>query len=360
MTSKLSNQAECSFSLRDDCLASCAEQTDIMAGLQKKRIAITGGTGFLGSWVAEMVATLNDVYQLNINLDIYARSILSWSTKYPHLSGRDDIKLKSQDVRSPFEFDQETNFVIHAAGIPDNRIHVSDPLRVQQTIVIGASNALDAANQLKKLERFILVSSGLANGIPNRPGAVAENDCFPILAGQLHNGYIDSKRESENLAAIYRSQFRLPISVMRPFTFVGPYQQLDRPWAINSFLNDAIIGREIRVQGDGSARRSYLYGSDAAWWVLAGLVKGENGAVYNIGGPCPVTHNELISLIREKSSSKLRLSFQNSTIPVRQQDDLFPDTNLVSRHLGVTQTCLLKHAIDRTWDWNIKQLDIQN
>jgi dTDP-glucose 4,6-dehydratase len=61
MTSKLSNQAECLLSLRDDCLASCAEQNDIMAGLQKKRIAITGGTGFLGSWDDEMVATLNDV-----------------------------------------------------------------------------------------------------------------------------------------------------------------------------------------------------------------------------------------------------------------------------------------------------------
>ena len=157
---------------------------------------------------------------------------------------------------------------------------------------------------------------------------------------------------SESLSSIYRSQFRLPISVMRPFTFIGPYQELDRPWAINSFLNDAITGRDIRIHGDGTARRSYLYGSDAAWWVLAALVKGQSGGVYNLGSAAPVAHSELVKLICEKASLKPRLSFNTAPLPLLHQDDLFPDLTYSTKHLGVHQTCSLEQAIDKTWRWN--------
>ena len=338
--------------LYQDCIIASANQPQVRAQLNSKRIAVTGGTGFMGSWIAEMVAALNDEYKLGITLDLYARNTASWAKKYPHLSTRKDIFLKTQDVRSPFEFEQGTHFIIHAAGIPDNRIHASDPWRVQQTTVLGTANALDAANQLTQLERFLNVSSCLVNGSPNRPGAITETDSFPLSSGQLHQVYVDSKRASESLSAIYRSQFRLPISVMRPFTFVGPYQELDRPWAINSFLNDAITGRDIRIHGDGSAQRSYLYGSDVAWWVLVALVSGQNGGVYNLGSATPITHSDLIQLICEKTSLKPRLSFNTSPLPMAHQDDLFPDLTYSTKHLGVHQTCSLEQAIDKTWRWN--------
>jgi dTDP-glucose 4,6-dehydratase len=121
------------------------------------------------------------------------------------------------------------NYIIHAAGIPDNRIHASDPWRVQKTTVMGITNALDAANQLTQLECFVNLSSCLFNGVPDRPGAIKEVDFFPISSGQLHQVYLDAKRSSESLVSIYRSQFRLPICILRPFTFIGPYQDLDRP-----------------------------------------------------------------------------------------------------------------------------------
>ena len=110
------------------------------------------------------------------------------------------------------------------------------------------------------------------------------------------------------------------------------------------------------MQGDGSARRSYLYGSDAAWWVLAGLVIGKNGATYNIGSPSPVTHSELISLICERASISSRLNFNNKNIFYRRQDDLYPDTTLIYESLGVKQVFPLSQAIDRTWEWNKKQI----
>lgn len=336
--------------IRQDCLLACTTQPDVRSKLGLQHLAVTGGTGFLGTWIAEMVAALNDEHRLGITLDLYSRNVKDWAQKYPHLSQRNDIFLKSQDVRSPFEFARSTNFVVHAAGIPNNRVHSSDALRIHQTTLVGLNNALDASTHLDNLSRFLNVSSCLVGGMPNRPGALTEADYFPIPCGQLHTVYLEAKRAAENLAAIYRNQFRIPVSTIRPFTFAGPYQELDRPWALNNFLRDVLTGSEIRMHGDGHARRSYMYGSDAAWWTLAALVNGTDGATYNVGSPTAVTHLELVKLIGEHTSPKPRVVL--NTVPSKQgQDDLYPDVSFTQKNLGVTQTCPLEQTVGKTWRW---------
>ena len=337
--------------IRQDCLRASNEQPEVRAKLGLQHLAVTGGTGFLGAWIAETITALNDEYRLGITLDLYARNVNDWAHKYPHLSKRNDIRLKAQDVRSPFEFARNTNFVVHAAGIPNNRVHSSDPLRVYQTTVSGVGNALEAASQLDNLTRFVNVSSCLVSGSLNRPGPLAESDYFPVPCGQLHTVYAEAKRAAENLAAIYRSQFRMPISTIRPFTFAGPFQELDRPWALNNFLRDVLTGSDIRIHGDGNARRSYLYGSDAAWWTLAALVNGKDGATYNVGSPTAITHLELVKLLGEKMDTKPCVVM--NTVPSKQgmEDDLYPETTTIQKSLGVSQTCSLENTIDKTWRW---------
>lgn len=337
--------------IRQDSLLACSAQPEIRSKLGMRRIAVTGGTGFLGTWIAEMVAALNDDYRLGIVLDLYARNTNNWASKYPHLFKRSDIYLKSQDVRSPFEFSRDTNYIVHAAGTPNNRVHSSDPLRVQQTTIIGINNALDAATQLDNLSRFLNVSSCLVSGTSNREGGLTETDYFPIPCGQLHTVYLEAKRAAENLAAIYRSQFRMPVSTIRPFTFAGPFQELDRPWALNSFLRDVLTGTAIRIHGDGQTRRSYMYGSDAAWWTLVALVNGADGLTYNIGSPIAVTHLELVKMISDSVSPKPRIEL--NTVPSKQRltGDLYPDASFTQRSLGVTQSCTLAQTVEKTWRW---------
>lgn len=344
-------QTDCFTEIRQDCLLASSSQPDVIAGLSFKHIAVTGGTGFLGTWIAEMVAAVNDEHRAGITLDLYARSTSDWLKKYPHLASRGDVNLKSQDVRSGFDLAHNTHFVIHAAGIPNNRVHSSDPLRVHQTTILGLNHALEAASKLDNLTRFLNVSSCLVNGRPTRSGALSEADCFPISAGQLHTVYVEAKRAAENLASIYRSQFRMPVSTIRPFTFAGAFQELDRPWAINNFMRDLLTSNELRVHGDGSARRSYLYGSDAAWWTLAALVKGVDGATYNVGSPAAVTHFDLANLISERVSQHPRVVLNTAPSKHTQQDDLFPDLTLIQKSLGVVQTCCLEQTIDKTWRW---------
>lgn len=337
--------------IRSDCIVSSANGVDVISKLKLANIAVTGGTGYLGTWLAEMIATLNDEFNVGINLHIYARNISEWTVKHQHLSSRSDVKIFTQDVRSPFNFEPQITHVIHAAGVPNNRIHASNPLRVYQTTVSGATNVLEAASQLNKLVRFLSVSSGLVNGLVNNSSGIAEVSVSPIPAGQLHNIYVDAKRSAESLTSIYRSQFKMPISIVRPFTFAGPYQSLECPWAINNFLSDAIANRPIRINGDGSVRRSYLYGSDAAFWMLAALVNGVDGGVYNVGSSSPVTHKELAIIISSKSQTNNDILFNTLDINLRSNADFYPDLSNTNRELHVAETFNLEHIIEKTLRW---------
>ena len=64
--------------IRQDCLLACAAQPEVRSKLGFQHIAVTGGTGFLGSWIAETVAAHNDEHRLGITLDLYARNINDW------------------------------------------------------------------------------------------------------------------------------------------------------------------------------------------------------------------------------------------------------------------------------------------
>ena len=299
-----------------------------------------------------MVAALNDEYGLGIVLELYARDTHDWLQQRPHLASRLDIRLRSQDVRSPFEFSKNTSFVVHAAGIPNNRVHSSDPQRVFETTVAGIGNTLEAASKLDGLRRVINVSSCLVSGRSVEGGALKESDVYPFAVGQLHAVYADAKRAAEMLASIYRSQYRLPVSTVRPFTFAGPYQELDRPWAINSFFRDVVTKHDIRIHGSGDARRSYLYGSDAAWWTLAALVNGTDGGVYNLGSSAVVSHLQLADLICRRSGNGVR--YITNTAPAKSsvQDDLYPDTTHVHKSLGVRETRGIEEIVDKIMVWS--------
>jgi dTDP-glucose 4,6-dehydratase len=319
--------------------------------LEDKTIVVTGGTGFLGTWIAECIAALNDERGLNISLELYARNVSGWKKSYPHLASRKDIHLIAQDIRSPFQFNPVANYVIHAAGIPSSRVHASDPLRVVQTIVDGIGNALEAATKLTNLIRFINISSCLVSGRPIKAGSMTENEIYAIQAGQLSNVYADAKRMAEGIATIYRNQYRLPLSTLRPFTFIGPYQKVDCPWAINNFLHDVLARKSIRISGNANARRSYLYGSDAAWWILVSLVRAIDGGVYNLGASFPLTHYDLASLISEKSAPSQKIIIDTQIQERHEEDDLFPNLDNTIRSLGISESCSIDRAIVSTLEW---------
>ncbi|MEP7098988.1 MAG: NAD(P)-dependent oxidoreductase [Burkholderiales bacterium] len=337
--------------LREDCHASLATLPGLASKLSGQRIAVVGGTGFVGSWLAEAVAALNDDLGAKLRLDLLGRSASLWHDTRPHLK-RDDVRLKTVDVRSAFELPRDTTLVLFAAGIADPRIHASDPHRVFQTNVYGLDHALGAAARLEQIQRFVNLSSGLVLGgdLPRR--ALAETDIGELDFTRFHNLYVEARRAAESLACAYAGQYRIPVSTARAFTFLGPYQPLDAPWALNNFIRDALAGNEIRIHGDGATRRSYLYGSDVAAWLLKALVDGRDGEVYNVGGEQPVTHGEAAAWVSARTTPSPELAYKSRPGAAGRNHDFYPDVTHTMRALGVRAAFDVQAAIERSMQWH--------
>ena len=300
--------------LQEDCARSAGEDVPALASMRNTRLLITGGTGFAGSWLAEMIAFLNDRYSCGIKVTLLAPHALTFWERAPHLASRADVTLIESDVRNLSSLPPDTDWIIHGAGSPDRRTHFSSPVRTMETIVHGTQAVLEAATRLTPLQRVLCLSSGLIYGPQHAKDAASSQSGFAALdCNSPANVYAESKRAAEMVTAAYRSQFGLPVLNARLFTFVGPYQLLDRPWAINNFMSDALRGGPIRVQGNGDTVRSYMYGSDLAWWLLRLLAGGSSGAAYNVGSPDGISLRELAVKIAERSSS--RPGIELNTLP---------------------------------------------
>ncbi len=336
--------------IRKDCLVAADALPALENLLHGQHIAVVGGLGFAGTWLAEMLSALNDERGVSVRLTLIGRDLQKWRQAYPHLV-RNDIFLQSADICSPFEFAHDTTLVIHAAGVADPRVQASEPQRIYYSNLFGIDNSLTAANRLESLQRFVNVSSGLVVGTVDTTQPLTEADVGLLDFKRLHNLYAETRRAAEAIAGSYASQYRLPISTVRPFTFLGPFQPLDAPWALNNFIRDALFGHEIRIYGAGSSRRSYLYGSDVAAWLLQAALVGKDGAVYNFGGDQAVSHEMVAQWVSELTKPQPRILAKTRSGEDLRSHDFIPDVSHTNRALGVSVTVDVRKAIHRTMQW---------
>ncbi len=322
-----------------------------LQALRGNHILITGGTGFLGTWISELVAFLNDNYGFGIRLTLLSTHANSFGDKAMHLAMRDDIALVERDIRNIFEIHEEVNGIIHAACSPDSRLHVSDPLRTIDVIVNGTSALLAAAARLPNLKKVVNISSGLVYGSqPFEIERISEGFWGTMAPDLVGSVYAEAKRCAETVCAAYRNGQRLPIVNVRPFAYIGPYQLLDKPWAINNFLRDALLGGPIRILGDEQTTRSYLYASDMAFWILKILAEGQSGQSFNVGSSQGITLLELAKTIA--SSVGEGIEIRKSLIHKDSRSRFVPDISLAEASLGLRPTVPLDEAIKRTCLWN--------
>lgn len=338
--------------VRQDC-ARVAVDISKLEALRGEHLLITGGTGFMGIWLTELLTYLNDQYGFGVQLSLLSRDPNAFRDKAPHLALRPDVSLIQQDVRNVVDLPKEVGWIIHAAGNPDNRQHASDPIQVMRVIVYGTASVLEAATRLPNLKKFLNISSGLIYGQqPIDLDCIPENFFGGIDCASVNTAYIEAKRFGETLCATYRNQHRLPIVIARPFAFMGPYQLLDRPWAINNFINDSLRGGPIRIQGDGETVRSYMYASDMAWWLLSILVQGVVEKNYNVGSQKGITLTDVAEKVANNFSIHPKVIIGGGSDSNLRRSKFVPDVSLSINTLNLKITVDLETAIRRTILWN--------
>lgn len=330
-----------------------ADKSRTLANLKNDVVLIIGGTGFIGTWIAGLLAFLNDTDDFNTRIILLAKNTEQFKTNCPHLAKRQDVKLISSDVRYLHELPTETNWVIHAAGTPDNREHSTYPLETMSVIANGTQSVLRAVERCSNLKMLLNVSSGLVYGPqPIDLTHIDENFSGAPKCGTVSSAYAEAKRYAETLCHSSRSQSRIPIVTARPFAFMGPYQSIEAPWALNNFIKDALIGNIIRVLGDGKTIRSYMYASDMAFWLLSILARGESGEIYNVGSSEAITLDKLAERVALEFGSSPEVNLNTSSFNQSQHSRFVPDISFAKNKLQLGVTIDLNLAIKKTVLWN--------
>ncbi|MEO8760075.1 MAG: NAD-dependent epimerase/dehydratase family protein [Bacteroidia bacterium] len=336
----------------EDCERSCKNSKEL-SSLQDAVILVTGGTGFIGKWITETVVYLNKKQKLNITLYLLARNVDAFKKDVPHLAKNTFVHFIPQDIRNLKNLPKEITHVIHAAGTPDSREHASKPLSTIETFYKGTNAILEECLRLSNLRKLIHISSNYVYGNTlNRTNGISEAEIGGSNCNSINATYGEAKRISETLCAIYRNQQRLPITIVRPFAFVGPYQALDKPWAINNFIRDGILGESIRILGNENTVRSYLYGSDMAYWLLKILSSEKSNPVYNLGSSSPVSLKDLAKKIASIIDTKTKIVVKSSKEIYSETSFSIPDNSLLEKDFNLHETLNLKEALKRTILWN--------
>jgi dTDP-glucose 4,6-dehydratase len=337
--------------LADDLDHVLRQTSGLWEDLRGARVFMTGGTGFFGCWLLETFLWANDHLALDASLVVLTRDPGAFARKAPHLARHRAVTLHDGDVRTFAFTDAGFSHVIHAAT--DARVPLSreDHLRTFDTIVEGTRRTLDFARRAGA-SRFLMTSSGAVYGrqpveLTHVPEEYAggPDPANAALAGA------EAKRVAEMLCAMY-ADARMQPTIARCFAFVGPYLPLDVHFAAGNFIRDALQGGPIRVSGDGTPYRSYLYAADLAIWLWTILLRGQVMRPYNVGSETPVSIAELAQAVARRFTPQPSVHVAAAPTGAALADRYVPSTARIRHDLGVAMTVDFEDALTRTVDWH--------
>lgn len=271
-----------------------------------KNILLTGGAGFIGSTLAELLLGSGECKITCIdNFDtFYERAVkernLATLMENPH------FRLVEGDLINLLDFQEELDasydVIVHLAAKAGVRPSILNPVAYQQVNYIGTLNLLEFARQ-QEIKQFVFASSSSVYGVnPNMPWSESDTGLQPI------SPYAASKVACELLGHTYSHLFGIRFIALRLFTVYGPRQRPDL--AIHKFARLLLADKPITVYGDGSTQRDYTYVAD----IVAGLVaamnyEGSDYEIINIGNNQTIKLIDLIYELEVAFNKKAKLVF---------------------------------------------------
>lgn len=313
--------------------------------LKGQNIFIAGGTGFIGKWLLATLIDANEKLSLDCRITVLSRDPGAFQRAWPAVAGW--VNWIAGDVRDFPLTKEHFDVIVHAAT--DVAIQES-PQDVFSTCLDGTRRLLELASKCGAT-RFLLVSSGAIYGpLPTGMTHVPETHLGgpdPLLGS---SAYGEGKRVSEWLCA-QASVNSLEVKIARVFALVGPHLPLDKHFAIGNFIQAAMAGEQIVIQGDGTPYRSYLYAADMAAWLWAVLIRGAKACAYNVGSEESLPILDLAQRISNVLSCKLDISIRHQPQPVTAITHYVPNTARARLELQLPVAMSLDEAILRTVGW---------
>jgi nucleoside-diphosphate-sugar epimerase len=337
---------------REDLDHVLAHTRELWPELRGQTIFITGGTGFFGMWLLESFCHANDQLKLMARALVLTRDISAFAAKAPHLAARPDLNFIAGDIRS-FAFPSgRFPFVIHAATEASAKLNEESPAEMLDSIISGTRRVLDFAAQAGT-EKLLLTSSGAVYGVqPSELIHIPETYAGapdPLVASAA---YGTGKRVAEHMCAVHARRFGYKIKIARCFAFVGPHLPLDAHFAIGNFIGDVLHDRPIRVGGDGSPFRSYLYAADLAIWLWTILLRGKSTHAYNVGSARDLSIGEIAQAVETTLRGTQPVAIAQPLTPGKPPSRYVPSVAKAAAELGLSELIPLTDAIFKTASWH--------
>jgi nucleoside-diphosphate-sugar epimerase len=318
--------------------------------LRGARLFVTGGTGFIGCWLLESLLWANSELRLGSQVTILTRDPNRFRARAPHLAGHPAVKMIRGDASS-FEFPAgQFSYVIHAATETAPGYAAPVPRKTFLSNIEGTRHVLDFCERCGA-SKLLFTSSGAVYG-PQPPwlSYVPEDYLGAPATTDPATAYGQSKRVSEFLL-LSSSPSALESKIARCFAFVGPGLPLDANYAIGNFIRDALEGQSIRLEGDGTSVRSYLYAADLTIWLWSILVRGRTGRPYNVGSDKELTIRELAKQVAYVIAPWLGVQVAGDALPGQPAQRYVPSVSRAREELGLQPWIPLAAGIRRTADF---------
>lgn len=310
----------------------------------EKRILITGGAGFLGSHLCDMMLERGHRVLCVDNF------FTGTQQNVDHLRDNPRFELMRHDITFPLyvEVDEIYNLACPASPIHYQR----DPVQTTKVSVLGAINVLGLAKRTKA--KVFQASTSEVYGDPSVHPQTEDywGNVNPI---GVRSCYDEGKRCAETLFFDYRRQHHLSIKVARIFNTYGPRMHPNDGRVVSSFIVQALRGEDITMYGTGQQTRSFCFVSD----LLDGFVRLMDSpddviGPINIGNPSEFTMIELADLVIELTGSRSKVRH----LPLPQDDprQRKPDITKARDLLGWEPRIALREGLQRTIAYFDRQL----
>ena len=307
-------------------------------------ILITGGSGFVGSYLCEKL--INDGHEI-----IVVDNLLTGSTEnINHLMHNENFSFIEHDVQNHIEIENKVDYVLHFASAASPKAYTEHPVNTLKAGSVGTINTLGLAK--KHDAEYLLASTSEVYGDP-LISPQTEEYWGNVNPNGERSMYDEAKRFAEAAVATYSRSYDLKTKIVRIFNTYGPRMQLNDGRVVTNFIVQALKNENITIYGDGSQTRSFSYVEDTVAGIIS-LMNSSEYDVFNIGNPNEMTVGQLAEKIIELTDSTSEIKYLE--LPNDDPKQRKPDITKAKTKLNWEPKVNLEDGLTETIKWVEGQL----
>jgi UDP-glucuronate decarboxylase len=346
------------YNFQDDINEILSRLGEENISFKDKTILVTGGAGFLGSWVCDVLVSQGAYC---ICLDNFSSGS---GRNISHMMNKANFRLINHDISRPIYFGfsnypdnvcvgdiKKIDIVMHMASRASPFEFKDHPISILKSNTLGTMNALGIAKAHNAL--FFYTSTSEVYGNPPGDAVPTSEDYFGhVNPVGPRSCYDESKRAGEAFVKAYELQHNIRTKIVRIFNTSGPRIRYGPEFGrvVPNFIHQALNNEDITVFGDGKQTRSFNYVIDEVEGILKMVYSdGAIGEVINIGNDKEHTILELAHLIKELTNSNSKVVFK--PLPIDDPIRRCPDISKAKRILNWEPKTSLKESLMKTIAW---------